>query len=176
MTAPKDTTDRNMQQRDQGVAPREAGNANAAKPVSKSELLALLNTLLEAERAGAKVLAVFLDDYVADRDTWRQLRRVQRDEASNCAILMKLIVDLDATPSKATGDFVAKALAVQGNAERLNFLNRGQGWVARTIRDNLPRIADSAVQLALQAMLDSHVANIEACAALIGPQGQSPHR
>jgi hypothetical protein len=32
MTAPKDITDRNTQQRDEGVAAREASNANAAKP------------------------------------------------------------------------------------------------------------------------------------------------
>ena len=53
------------------------------------ELARLLNTLLEAERAGAKVLAAFLDDYARDAPAWRQLAAVQRDEATNCAILIE---------------------------------------------------------------------------------------
>ena len=54
------------------------------------ELSRLLNKLLEAERAGAKVLAAFVDDYERDTPAWRQLVAVQRDEATNCAILIDL--------------------------------------------------------------------------------------
>ena len=126
-----------------------------------------LNELLEAERAGAKVLVAFLDDYARDTPAWRQLSAVQRDEAKNCAILIDLIRRLGGTPSSATGDFVEKALAVAGHVPRLKFLNRGQGWVARKIREALPEIADPAVRGALTAMHDSHLLNIEACEALI---------
>jgi nitronate monooxygenase len=133
----------------------------------RGELLALLDTLLEAERAGAKVLAAFLDDYEAESDAWRALRQVQRDEAQNCAILMGLIRGLGARPSDATGDFVGKALAVEGKSARLAFLNRGQGWVARKIREALPRLAAGPVRDALQAMHDSHLANIALCDAII---------
>lgn len=135
--------------------------------LSKDEVLKLLNTLLEAERAGAKVLAAFLDDYARDTPAWRQLAAVQRDEARNCAILIELIRRLDGMPSAATGGFAEKALAVEGRVERLNFLNRGQGWVARKIREALPDIADPAVRDALAKMYDSHLLNIEACEALI---------
>lgn len=135
--------------------------------ISTADLLALLNTLLEAERAGAKVLNEFLADYPEGGEAWRTLRRVQRDESENCAILMRLIRGLGAQPSKATGDFVAKALAVQGNAERLAFLNRGQGWVARKIREALPGLQEGAIRAALVEMQDSHVANIATCDALV---------
>ena len=139
-----------------------------AQPVmSAEEVVQLLNTLLEAERAGAKVLVAFLDDYARDTPAWRQLSAVQRDEAKNCAILIDLIRRLGGTPSSATGDFVEKALAVAGRVPRLKFLNRGQGWVARKIREALPEIADPAVRSALTAMYDSHLLNIEACEALI---------
>ncbi|RPI42954.1 MAG: 5-formyltetrahydrofolate cyclo-ligase [Betaproteobacteria bacterium] len=137
--------------------------------MSRDELVALLNTLLEAERAGAKVIAAFLDDYEPETEAWLELRRVQRDEANNCAILMRLIEGLGALPSKATGEFLAKALAVQGRAERLSFLNRGQGWVARTLRNHLPRIPAGEARVALQEMHDSHLANIAACDVLLGP-------
>lgn len=139
-------------------------NPSASTP---PDLLALLNTLLEAERAGAKVLNEFLADYPENSAAWQTLRKVQRDEAENCAILMRLIRGLGAEPSKATGDFVAKALAVQGNAERLTFLNRGQGWVARKIREALPGIQEGEIRTALVAMQDSHVANIATCDALV---------
>lgn len=134
---------------------------------SDDELARLLDLLLEAERAGAKVLNEFMGDYPEGSRAWQTLRKVQRDEAENCAILMRLARDIGHEPSKATGDFVAKALAVAGNAERLDFLNRGQGWVARKIREALPRIPDGEIKRQLEAMQDSHMINIAACEALV---------
>jgi 5-formyltetrahydrofolate cyclo-ligase len=135
------------------------------------EVIGLLNVLLEAERAGAKVLSVFLDDYERETPAWRQLAAVQRDEASNCAILIDLIRRLGGTPSAATGDFLGKALAVEGRAARLQFLNRGQGWVARKIAEALPNLKEEFVRDALSAMHESHLLNIEACDALVETLG-----
>jgi 5-formyltetrahydrofolate cyclo-ligase len=136
-------------------------------PVMRTdEIIALLNTLLEAERAGAKVLAEYLNAFPRDSVPWRQLEKVQRDEATNCAILIDLIRRLHGTPSAATGEFLGKALAIKGNIERLKFLNRGQGWVARKIREALPDIQEPNVQRALSQMYESHLLNIEACDAL----------
>jgi len=134
--------------------------------MTADELLTLLNQLLEAERAGAKVLAAFLDEYERDTPAWRQLAAVQRDEANNCAILIDLIRRANGAPSAATGDFLAKALAVQGRLPRLRFLNRGQQWVARKIGEALPHLEEGSVRDALLAMQESHLLNIEACDAL----------
>lgn len=131
------------------------------------ELIGLLNVLLEAERAGAKVLAAFLNDYERGTPLWRQLAAVQRDEARNCAILMELIRRVGGAPSTVTGDFLGKALAVEGKAARLQFLNRGQKWVARKINEALPRLEQDFVRDALIAMHESHLLNIEACEALL---------
>jgi nitronate monooxygenase len=146
------------------IAPEYFGEA-AAMP--DGELIALLNTLLEAERAGAKVLAEFLNEYERGSPAWKQLAAVQRDEAKNCAILLDLLRQMGGAPSAATGDFMAKALAVDGKVSRLQFLNRGQQWVARKIGEALPRIGRPAVRKALAAMQDSHLLNIEACDALV---------
>ena len=135
-------------------------------PMPRQEVIRLLNRLLEAERAGAKVLAAFLDDYERDTPAWRQLAAVQRDEAKNCAVLIGLIGRLGGAPSAATGDFLGKALAVEGRAARLRFLNRGQGWVARKIADALPNVREDFVRGALSAMHESHLLNIEKCEAL----------
>jgi hypothetical protein len=132
-----------------------------------AELVGLLNVLLEAERAGARVLAAFLNDYERDTPAWRQLAAVQRDEAKNCVILIDLIRRVNGAPSAATGDFLGKALAVEGKAARLHFLNRGQRWVARKISEALPRLEQEFVCDALLAMHESHLLNIEACDALM---------
>ena len=142
------------------------GYFGTVPPMTVEEVIGLLNLLLEAERAGAKVLAAFLEEYERDTPAWRQLAAVQRDEAKNCAILTDLIRRLGGAPSTATGDFLDKALAVQGRAARLQFLNRGQGWVARKIAEALSNVKEDFVRAALSAMHESHLLNIEACEAL----------
>ena len=134
--------------------------------MTAEEVVSLLNGLLEAERAGARVLAAFLNDYERDTPSWKLLAAVQRDEARNCAILMDLIRRVGGVPSPATGDFLEKALAVKEKSARLRFLNRGQHWVARRIHEALPRLQPGFVRDALVAMRESHLLNIEACDAL----------
>lgn len=138
-----------------------------ADGLSSGELAALLNVLLEAERAGAQVIATFLPDFDDQPAARALLREVHRDEAHNCALLLAALATLGATASAATGDFVGKALAVEGPAPRLRMLNRGQAWVAREIARALPRIAPGATRDMLQAMRESHRLNIERCDQLL---------
>lgn len=136
-------------------------------PMPAAELAAVFDTLLEAERAGAKALAAFLEEYPRDTPAWNLLRGIQRDEAENCAVLMRAIRRLGGVPSGKTGDFLGKALAVEGRRARLEFLNRGQGWVVRKINEALPKVDDEQLLGMLKDMRDSHVRNIEACEVLI---------
>ncbi|HXV09549.1 MAG TPA: DUF6306 domain-containing protein [Burkholderiales bacterium] len=143
-----------------------ASGAADSPGIETGEVVALLNVLLEAERAGAKVLAAFLADHERDTPAWKQLAAVQRDEAKNCAILIDLIQRLNGAPSERTGGFLEKALPIADRVERLRFLNRGQRWVARKIHESLPYIEQEFVRGALFAMQESHLLNIEACDAL----------
>jgi nitronate monooxygenase len=127
----------------------------------------LLNRLLEAERAGAKLLAAYLDELPRGTGNWVGLETVQRDEARNCALLIDQLLKADVTPSMAIGDFYDKGVAIRGWRERLEFLNRGQRWVARRIAEALPGIAPSPVRSVLQQMHDSHLANIALCQRLL---------
>jgi hypothetical protein len=140
------------------------------RPMENAELASLLNTLLEAERAGAKVVAAFLAELSLDSAAQATLLSVQRDESRNCAVLMRLLRHIGATPSRATGDFLGKALAIQGDRERLAFLNRGQAWVARRIAAALPQVADPRIREEMQAMHESHVVNIGTCEKLLEDQ------
>ena len=66
-----------------------------------------------------------------------------------------------------TGEFYRKGLELRGWRERLDFLNRGQRWVARRIAEALPRIPSCAGKRALQQMHESHLANISLCEQLL---------
>ena len=125
----------------------------------------LLNRLLEAERAGAKLLAAYCNELPADSPKWYAMRAVQLDEARNCAVLIHLLLEAEVAPTPAVGDFYGRGLAIQGWRERLQFLNRGQAWVAKRIAAALPRVPQGA-QLVLREMYESHLANIDACEAL----------
>ncbi len=131
-----------------------------------SELVDLLNTLLEAERAGARVLTALVQDHDS-AEARELLRRVRRDEARYCALLTGLVERIGGTPSQATGAFRDKVLALEDRRARLGLLNRGQRWVARRLDEALPRIARDDVHAALREMRDTHLGNIDACEALV---------
>lgn len=134
-----------------------------ALPMTRHEYGLLLNALLEAERAGAKLLAAYLNELPADADAWAWLSVIQRDEARNCSVLIHLLLEDDFEPSTAVGDFYRKGLAIRVWSERMRFLNRGQQWVADRIAAALPRLNDIAVRKQLNAMYESHLANITLC-------------
>ncbi len=125
----------------------------------KDDVVASLNELLEAERAGARVTL----------ETARQsshptivelMQYIQHDEARWCAMLLRQIRELGGTASPRMGAFYEKAMAIDDIAERITFLNRGQGWVVRKLRELIPKVEDASLSADLHHMLSSHVANI----------------
>lgn len=125
-----------------------------------AEILAALNELLEAERAGVKVAhdsaAAVTDDTLRDF-----LEQVKHDEAHWCTMLAGEIKALGGTPSHTVGAFHGKAMAIADLKQRLAFLNKGQAWVARRIEGLTPRIASVDLRAKLRAMLEGHHANIK---------------
>jgi hypothetical protein len=135
----------------------------AAEPMTLEEYGRLLNLLLECERAGAKLLAAYCDELPADSEFHARLSVVQRDEARNCSVLIHLLLEAGIEPSSQVGSFHRKGLQIRGWRERLEFLNRGQQWVADRIAAELPRMSNLVGNKALQAMYDSHLVNIGLC-------------
>ena len=128
-----------------------------------------LNALLEAERAGARVLAILRDSVEASSSLHTLLKALQRDEGANAVLLYQTLRRLGGVASHETGTFVGKTLAIEGLAARLRFVNKGQAWVVRKIDGLLPAVGDAEARGMLDAMRRSHLANIEACeAALAG--------
>jgi len=134
---------------------------------TKAEIAAFLNELLEAERAGT---GVALKSAAAARDTpfAGLLHDIHLDEARWCAMLLKQLKALDAPASPKVGAFQDKALAIAGLPERIVFLNRGQGWVVRKLKEMLPKVRDDGLHRDLTDMLQSHEVNIARANAALG--------
>jgi uncharacterized protein DUF6306 len=122
--------------------------------------------MLEAERAGAKALVVFMDEHPRQSEAWKLLRAIQNDEAHNCALIGKLIEKTGTPYSHATGEFYDKAVAVKGRRERLEFLVRGLRWAVRKFEQALPTLDEEAKNV-FTRMRDSHLRSVAACENLI---------
>lgn len=124
-----------------------------------TEIVAFLQELLEAERAGARVC---LESARAAESTarGRLLRTVHEDEARWCGMLGEHIKQCGQEPSARVGAFYEKAMTVVGLKERMDLLNRGQSWVVRKLGAMLPRVRDERLHADLTEMLRSHKANI----------------
>ena len=120
--------------------------------------------MLEAERAGAKALVVFMDDFPRNGEAWKTLRQIQADEAHNCALIGKLLEKAGTPYSHATGKFYGKAVAVKGRRARIEFLVRGLKWAVRRF-DN-ERLEGPARDIFVK-MRDSHLRSIAACERLL---------
>lgn len=134
-------------------------------PIGRAELTAELNTLLEAERAGARVGAAL--EREAEGEFQPIAHLIHADEIRWSRALYEALQALGATPSDGVGEFYDKAMAIPDFQARLAFVNRGQGWVVRRLRDLIPRLSDPALTATLESMLEAHVANISAANAAL---------
>jgi len=132
-------------------------------PLSAAEIIALLNSLLEGERAGAQGLND-LAKTARDPALAQLLLDVARDEGRYCVMLRSHVKRLGGTPTDATGVFYEKLMAREGLAEQLKLLDRGQSAVVKMIDAALPRIADAALRDDFVEMRETHVRNIARCA------------
>lgn len=167
--------DKNREDRE-GYSPpcylREGDRAYAGY-LTDAELIEILNELLEGERAGARATIRFVEE-CEDKHLRAALRRVSIDEAQSCAMLARHIRVLGGLPSAETGAFYDRLIAIPDFPERLAYLNRGQGWVVRKLREVLRCVRDDRLYDDLKAMLEAHEANIRRCNGLIEAAGPGP--
>ncbi len=96
----------------------------------RAEIVAFLNELLEAERAGSRV-TLESARAAGGGPVGDLLAAIQKDEARWCAMLLGHVKALGAEPTANMGAFYGKAMAIADMGERIRFLNRGQGWVVK---------------------------------------------
>lgn len=124
------------------------------------EIRDTLESLLAAERAGAKVCALSMK--IAPDSDWSDiLRSIHRDEVSSCKLVLQCMVLVGLEPHNRIGDFVEKCLAIPDFIDRMRLLNKGQSWVVRTLDELLPRLESSALRVRLLEMKNEHLENID---------------
>lgn len=136
-------------------------------PLTDAQLAELFNTLLEAERAGVKVLTEFEKAFAGQPQAVGALVASRHDEGRYCKLLYGYLEELGADITRQVGSSAEKALAVEGQADKPAFRNRGQGWVAPEVAKALPRMPYAHMREGLQEMVDTHRANIATCEKLI---------
>ncbi|MBR8333961.1 nitronate monooxygenase [Burkholderia ambifaria] len=144
------------------IVEKKAASSAGDTDENRAALLAALDELLEAERAGARVASETAAEVHEDPELHRLIAHIRQDEAHWCSVLVDAIRTLGATPTHATGSFYEKAMAIDDLAERITFLNRGQRWVVRKLQALLPTLADPDIHHALSLMLVAHEKNIGA--------------
>lgn len=135
--------------------------------MTRSELTAFLNVLLEAQRAGMKVMAMMVGDPAAPGSYVDSLREMSKEEARFCAMLTDQVERLGGAPSAATGPFEGKMRALPDFAARLALLEKGIDWVIRKLRETLPRIREDDIHRDLRNMLQVHEHVHATCQALV---------
>jgi len=133
-------------------------NDSAHRPLSTEDEAALLQTLLSAERAGAKVAGESLRQ-TSDPKQRDLLQQVLKGEGDSCRHLLTCLRHLGLEPNRETGAFYAKAMAIESLEERLLFVDKGQQWVIRKLREYLPGCEDALIRSELEQMLKIHEEN-----------------
>jgi nitronate monooxygenase len=127
-----------------------------------TDSIARLNELLEAERAGVEVLQALVK--TVPKGYFRNhLLKIEADEAFSCAVLERAVRAAGGEPSRATGDFTAKVLALDTLVDRLKLLSRGQTWVVKRLDAVADSVTDPDRRKELAEMRREHVDNVAWC-------------
>lgn len=133
---------------------------------NRQQLIVFLNTLLEAERAGVKVLSDLIQE--VDNDNLKSMmREFLVDEGMNCQILSSSIKHLKGEPSRNTGNFVDKIQALIDQKKKIELLIKGQEWVAKQIRMNRLLFSPGSLVFFLESIKIQHEENVDAMKKLI---------
>jgi nitronate monooxygenase len=128
--------------------------------IMDAKLEALLNQLLEAERAGHVLL-----EAMAKETTDAEIKALFADftelEVGDVSVLEGLIRLHGGAPSPKTGDFAEKVLSIDNLHDQINLLSRGQAWVARKIEQALALKPPPDIAAFLKEMANRHRHNME---------------
>jgi hypothetical protein len=129
--------------------------------LSTSEVLRLLNELLEDQRAGVKAVSE-LWPRTFDATAREMLKDIVRDESRHCAMLTRHILRLGGTASKETGTFLS-TLRAACDTSRIDLLKRRQQDIMRLVHAHRHRINDQLLRWDLEEMAAKHVLHSSLC-------------
>ena len=125
------------------------------------ELIDWLRMLLRAERAGARLM---LDSagQTDDPGLLRRFAQLHHGEAESCRRLRHCLERLGVERGQGMGEFHAKAMAIPDLQARMEFIARGQRWVARQVQERLPALEPAWLRDELTVVLHLHQASPDA--------------
>ena len=124
------------------------------------QLEALLNRLLEAERAGRQLLDAMTQE-TADPQIKALFANFTDIEVGDAAVLEGLIRLHGGTPSTKTSDFADRVLRIDNLHDQITLLSRGQAWVARKVEQALALNPPADIAAFLKEMANRHRHNME---------------
>ena len=124
------------------------------------ELELILNRLLEAERAGHRLLDAMSQE-TSDPQLKALFTNITDVEVSDVSVLEGLIRLHGGTPSTKTGDFVDRVLSLDNLNDQISLLARGQAWVARKVEQALALDPPPDIAAFLKEMANRHRHNME---------------
>ena len=125
-----------------------------------AKLEAVLNQLLESERAGHRLLEALTHE-TADPEVKSLFANFTDVEVSDVSVLEGLIRLHGGAPSTKTGDFAEKVLHLDNLHDQINLLSRGQAWVARKVEQALVLNPPPDIAAFLKEMANRHRHNME---------------
>ena len=125
-----------------------------------AKLEAMLNQLLESERAGHTLLEAMTHE-TADPEIKSLFENFTDIEVSDVSVLEGLIRLHGGAPSMKTGDFAKKVLNIDNLHDQINLLSRGQAWVARKVEQVLALNPPLDIAAFLKEMANRHRHNME---------------
>jgi hypothetical protein len=125
-----------------------------------AKLEALLNQLLESERAGHTLLEAMTQE-TANPEIKSLFENFTDVEVGDISVLEGLIRLHGGTPSMKTGDFAEKVLHIDNLHDQINLLSRGQAWVARKVEQALVLNPPPDIAAFLKEMANRHRHNME---------------
>jgi len=87
------------------------------------------------------------------------LEQIRQGEVDSCKLVLNCLKHLGIEPNRETGAFYGKAMAIESLDERLPFVDKGQQWVIRKLREYLPGCEDALIRGELEKMLHIHEVN-----------------
>ena len=124
------------------------------------ELESLLNQLLEAERAGHKLLTAMSQE-TTNPQLVALFASFTEVEMSDVSVLEGLIRLHGGVPSTKIGDFVERVLSLDNLDDQMGLLSRGQAWIARKVEQVLALNPPSDIAAFLKEMANRHRHNTE---------------
>jgi len=124
------------------------------------ELENILNQLLEAERAGHRLLDAMSQE-TSDLQLKSLFAHFTEVEVGDVSVLERLIRLHGGTPSTKVGDFVDRVLSLDSLHDQINLLARGQAWVARKVEQALALNPPPDITAFLKEMANRHRHNME---------------